>query len=185
MRDETAQLFDEFAAAFARGDDPDLRAFLSRAGDDAPLLARLVDDFLGGAEAPAPAPERVQAMRAWVQGEPPLLELRKARKLKRPELVARLTGLLGLAAERERKVGRYYHELEAGLLEPRGVDTRVWEALRELFGTDVRAVARWRPAPVEAAPAFRLSESSRPQMTAARARLPEEDEVDRLFRSGG
>lgn len=184
MRDETSRLFDEFAAEFARGGEPDLRTYLARAGDEAPVFARLADAFLAGSAPPAPDPERVELMRAWVQGEPPLLELRKARKLKRADLVARLTALLGLAPEREEKVGRYYHELEAGLLEPRGVDARVWEALRQLFDTDVREAARWRPAPIRAEPAFRLSESSRPPLAAAPAGQAEPDEVDRLFRSG-
>ena len=184
MRETTLQLFDEFAASFSGGSDPDLREFMARAGDEAAVLAQLVDRFLSGSEPPPPAPERVELMRAWVRGEPPILELRKARKLKRGELVSRLTGSLGLSSDREPKVARYYHELESGLLEPRGVDSRVWEALASVLGTDVRALARWRPAPVEAAPAYRLSQ---PQMDAqyAPAREPaEEDEVDRLFLSG-
>jgi len=151
-------LFDEFAGSFAGGRDPDLREFLARAGDEAPVLARLVDSFLAGSEPPPPEPERLELMRAWVRGEPPLLELRKTRRLKRGELVARLTGLLGLAPAREQKVARYYHELETGLLEPSGVDARVWDALRQLLDADVRALARWRPAPVQAAVAYRSAD---------------------------
>ena len=40
------RLFDELAAAYVRGDRPDLPAYLARAGDDADELARLVDAFL-------------------------------------------------------------------------------------------------------------------------------------------
>ena len=90
MRDATLRLFDEFAASFARGRDPDLREFLERAGDDAPALAQLVDTFLAGSEAPPASEERTELMRAWVRGEPPILELRKSRKLKRSEVVSRL-----------------------------------------------------------------------------------------------
>ncbi len=81
-------------------------------------------------------------------------------------------------------MARYYHELQAGLLEPRRVDTRAWEALRELFDTDVRALTRPRPAPVQAAPAFRLSTASSSAEFIPQARAAEEDEVDRLLRSG-
>ena len=184
MRDATLRLFDEFAASFARGRDPDLREFLQRAGDDAPALAELVDTFLAGSEAPPASEERTELMRAWVRGEPPILELRKSRKLKRGEVVTRLTELLGLSSDREQKVGRYYHELEGGLLEPRGVDQRVWGALASVLGADVRELARWRPAPVQAAPAFRRAESAGPAASAPPREPPERDEVDRLFLSG-
>jgi DNA repair protein RadA/Sms len=48
------ELFDEYAAAYARGERPELGEFLARAGEDADELARLVDAFL--ARAPTPAP---------------------------------------------------------------------------------------------------------------------------------
>ena len=193
MREDTLRLFDEFAVSFQRGQDPDVRELLTRAGDDAPTLAKLVDSFLAGSDPPVPEPERVELMRAWARGEPPLLELRKSRRLKRAELVSRLTGLLGLAPDREPKVARYYHELEGGLLEPRGVDARVWEALRQVLGTDVRSLARWRPTPPpRPAALYRSMHLAHPPAAAApQAAAPaaaeaeaERDEVDRLFRSG-
>lgn len=183
----TLQLFDEFAASFSGGNDPDLREFMARAGDEAAVLAQLVDSFLSGAEPPAPAPERVELMRAWVRGEPPLLELRKRRRLRRQELVKRLTELLGLTPDREPRVAFHYHRLESGLLEPRSVDRRVWDALRQALGADVQAIAAWRPAPIEAAPAYRAGgpvevySQLRPESSAA---APEDAEVDRLFLSG-
>jgi hypothetical protein len=190
MREDTLRLFDEFAASFSRGREPDVRELLARAGDDAPALAELVDSFLSGSEPPPAQPERVELMRAWARGEPPLLELRKSRRLKRAELVSRLTGLLGLAPDREPKVARYYHELEGGLLEARGVDARVWDALRQVLGTDVRSLARWRPTPpprpavlYRGMHAERLTAVAAPEVAAAAAE-PEQDEVDRLFRSG-
>jgi hypothetical protein len=187
MNDKTLRLFDEFAAGFRHGQRPDVRELLARAGDEAGELAPLVDAFLAGAEPPPPDPERVELMRAWARGEPPLLELRKSRRLKRAELVTRLTGLLGLSRDREPKVARYYHELEAGLLPPRGVDARVWDALRELLGTDVRSLARWRPPPAPPQPAVMYRARQRATRAAASfdmQSMPEEDEVDRLFRSG-
>ena len=40
------------------------------------------------------------------------------------------------------RLKRYYQRLEGGILDPRRVDERVWEALRELFVTNVRAIVR-------------------------------------------
>lgn len=187
MREDTARLFDEFAALYAAGEDPDLRAFIDRAGDDGEALALLVDGYLAGSETPDPSDERVELMRAWVRGEPPILELRRSRRLKRSEVVARLTKLLGLGPEREQRVAFHYHRLESGLVDPRAPDRRVWEALRETFGTDVRALATWRPARIEAKPAFRTSEISAASSKLDEPATPGPDadaEVDRLFLSG-
>ena len=40
------QLFDEYVASFARGERPDLRDYLARAGDQREELAKLVDIWL-------------------------------------------------------------------------------------------------------------------------------------------
>ena len=184
MPSDVQQLFDEFALRFARGEEPDLRAYLARAGADADALAQLVDAFLAGSPPPPPPAERVESMRAWVRGEPPLLELRKARALRRADVVARLRELLGLAEEREAKLRGYYHRLESGGLELRRIDARVWDALAQVFGTDVRGLARRRPAPPQAAYAYRVADEP-----VAAEYVPDEppaelDEVDRLFLSG-
>ena len=151
-------------------------------------LARLVDAFLAGSEPPPPDRERVELMRAWVRGEPPLLELRKSRGLKREELVSRLTKLLGLKPDLERKVGRYYHELEAGLLGRAASIGASGTRLQTLLGTDVRSLARWRPPPPArpSAVMYRLHDMAAPAAAFSRkfSRVEEEDEVDRLFRSG-
>src|SRR6187200_2692103 len=103
MGDDVLRLFDEYAIQHRRGQEPDLRQYLARAGADAETFGNLVEAFLAGAEPPPAPAERVEAMRAWIRGEPPVLELRKQRRLKRPELVARLTALLGLKPDREAK----------------------------------------------------------------------------------
>lgn len=184
MRDATARLFDEFAAAYRAGADPDLRAFLVRAGEDAPALAQLVDSFLAASEPPPPDPERVELMRAWVRGAPPLLELRKARRLRRGEVVARLTELLGFGTEREKAVAGYYHQLENGLLEPRRVDTRVWDALRQVLDADVRSLARWRPEPIQASYAYRVADAAVAAEYVPQRAEDTDEEVARLFLSG-
>ena len=84
----------------------------------------------------------------------------------------------------------YYHELETGLLEPRGVDRRVWEALAQVLGASVADLAGWRARPIEAQPAFRMRTETALDADvlfsarAERGRPTEEDEVDRLFLSG-
>ena len=114
----------------------------SARGERGDELARMLDRFLASAPPPPPPPERVEMMRAWLAGEPPILELRKQRGLTRDVVVDRLLGLLGLKEERRAKVRRYYHELETGLLEPRGVDRRVWEALADVLGAGVARSGR-------------------------------------------
>ena len=179
-------LFDEYAVAYARGERPDLRAYLERAGSEADQLAELVDRWLVEAPAPMPEPERVELMRAWVRGEPPLVELRGRRGLKRGAVIDALIAALSIDPAKREKVRDYYHRLEVGTLDPAGVSRQVWEALTGLLGTDARSIASWRPRPIEAAPAFRLAEPKGSPATELYHRVApsEPDEVDRLFTSG-
>lgn len=187
--DLVLELFDEFARRFARGENPPVREYVERAGESGEELARMLDRFLASAPPPQPPAERVEMMRAWIAGQPPILELRKQRGLTRDVVVERLLELLGLREERRAKVRRYYHELETGLLEPRGVDRRVWEALAQVFGASVADLAGWRARPNESQPAFRMRTATAldadsvfaPAPSAAGP--PEDDEVDLLFRS--
>jgi hypothetical protein len=188
--DRVLELFDEFARRFARGESPPVREYVERAGEGGDDLARMLDRFLASAPPPPPPAERVEMMRAWIAGQPPILELRKQRGLTRDAVVERLLGLLGLREERRAKVRRYYHELETGLLEPRGVDRRVWEALAQVFGASVADLAGWRARPIQAQPAFRMRTETALDADVLFSRGPsatgpsEEDEVDRLFLSG-
>src|SRR6266480_1484333 len=100
---EMFELFDEYAAAYARGERPRAREYLTRAGPQADELAGLIDQFLQ--RSPAAEPD----------------------------------------VKKEQKVEGYYHQLEGGLLEPRGVDQRVWEALAQTFKTRVDDLVAWRP----------------------------------------
>jgi hypothetical protein len=192
MRAEVVfELFDEFAQRFARGERPSVPEYLERAGERGDELARMLDRFLASAPPPRPPAERVEMMRAWIAGQPPILELRKQRGLPRDVVVERLLALLGLSVGRRAKVRRYYHELETGLLEPRGVDRRVWEALGQVLGASVSDLAGWRGRPIKAGPAFRMSRNAMLDQDAvftsalsAAAAEEDEDEVDRLFRSG-
>jgi hypothetical protein len=191
------RLFDEFAAAYVRGDQPDLVAFVRRAGEDGDELARLIDVFLRVAPAPEPRDDDVAVMRARLEGEPGLLALRKRRARKVDEVVADLAERLEV--DDVPRLKRYYQRLEGGILDPRRVDERVWEALRELFVTNVRAIVRPLTTTTgESAMAYyRRGGTSTPDLgpAAAGPRIelhellatpletspPERDELDRLF----
>jgi len=159
--------------------------YLARAGEEADELAALLDAFLQAAPPPPPAEETVATMEAWAAGESPLLALRVRRGLRRAQVVEALVKLLGLDPAKERKVGRYYHRLETGLLDPARVDRRVFEALARTLKTRVTELLTWRPPPLEAEPAYRLEpDAVMTEMAASAAPsapAEEPDEIDRLF----
>jgi hypothetical protein len=191
------RLFDDFAAAYVRGEQPDLVAFVRLAGEDGDELARLIDVFLRVAPAPEPRDDDVAVMRARLEGEPGLIALRRRRARKVDEVVADLAERLEV--DDVPRLKSYYQRLEGGILDPRRVDERVWEALRGLFLTNVRAIVRplttmtgesamayYRRGgtstpdlgPAAAAPRMELHELlATPRETSP----PERDELDRLF----
>jgi hypothetical protein len=190
------RLFDEFAAAYVRGDRPDLPDYLARAGDGAGELARLVDVFLRVAPAPEASDDDAAVMQARLAGEPGLLALRTRRSRRVDEVVEDLATELGV--DDRARLKRYYQRLEGGLLDPHRVDQRVWDALRGLFAMNVRNVVRpvttgaggsamayyRRPAApelmareVRAAPA----EASMEELAPSDPSPAERDELDRLF----
>jgi hypothetical protein len=191
---DVAALFDEYAAAFARGEEPDLREYLARAGDGADELAQLVEAFVAAAPAAEPSEERLALTRAWAEGQSPLLEMRTRRGVRRDQVVDAILGRFGIDIVKREKVASYYHELEAGLLDPLRVDRGVWELLAELLRSsvnDLRRRPRLSPPPPRMAVAYRRSaptaalEGLASPAAPAAARAPEPpDEVDRLFRSG-
>jgi hypothetical protein len=180
------ELFDDFVASFSAGGDPDVLDYLTRAGARRAELATLLDAFLAAAAPPEPSEEKVAAMRAWIAGQPPLLDLRVRRGLKAEAVVERLRELLVLPARALGALRVAYHELETGLLDPAGVDRSVWDALREILGANVRDLAALRPAPPAAAPAFRASAADVPvedmPLPALESGAETDEEVDRLFR---
>jgi hypothetical protein len=137
---ELDSLFDELAAAYVRGERPDLPAYLARAGDDADELARMIDAFLRVVPPPEPSEDDVAVMRARLEGEPGLLALRKRRSRRVDEVVEELAERL--AVDDRERLKRYYQRLEGGVLDPHRVDQRVWDALRDLFAMNVRNVIR-------------------------------------------
>jgi hypothetical protein len=184
---ELFELFDEYAAAYSRGERPQAREYLARAGLKADELARLIDEFLQLAPAAEPDEETMTIVGALVEGHPPLLELRVQRGLRRAQVVDALVRMLELDVKKEPKVADYYHQLEGGLLEPRGVDRRVWDALAETFKTRVDDLVTWRPRPTEAAPAYLRAAGAAREMAPPPAQAStkvERDEIDDLFLYG-
>jgi hypothetical protein len=188
VADDVLTLFDDFAVRRARGERPDVREYLERAGERADELVPLLDRLLASTPPAGEAdPAVVAAFEARLAGEPPLLALRARRGVTRDQVVDRLVGRLQLDRRKTEKVRRYYHELETGLLEPRGVTERVFAALGEVLRTDVEALATWRPSPstAEATAFYRVG--GEPGLAQAPAAAPEPheeewDEVDELFR---
>ena len=134
------RLFDELAAAYVRGERPDLPAYLARAGDDADELARLVDAFLRTVPPPEPSEDDVAVMRARLEGQPGLLALRKRRGRRVDEVVDDLA--VRLEVDDRPRLKRYYQRLEGGVLDPHKIDERVWDGLQSVFSTSVRNLIR-------------------------------------------
>jgi hypothetical protein len=180
-------LFDEWAQRYRRGEGPDLREYLDRAGPEREQLAGLVDRFLQAAPAPEPPAGRVALARAWAEGQPPLLELRVEQGVRRDEVVDALVEGLGLDPSRREKVHARLHELETGQLEPRSVDRRVLEAIAAILSARVADLLAWRPLPAPAQEAyFRATEASAMSYIppAAPSDPGEPDEIDELFGVG-
>ncbi len=198
MSDPAGRLFDDFAASWARGEMPDAREYLEQAGEGAEELAGLIDAYLVAAPAPEPDEQTVSVMAAWMAGDSPLVEMRRAGGLSRASVVDALAVALGIAAAKKPKLGLYYHRLEAGLLDLGAINDRVFDALADALGTTRSRLAAFGPAPdaAEGLVFHRAPGSEEPPSdarTALYARLemlspaPSDppDEVDRLFGVGG
>jgi len=184
------RLLDDFAARLARGERPDARAYVARAGSDGPEMTELIDRLLLAAP-PAPADEEsVALMQAWADGEPPLLELRRRRGRRREAVVEAIMAALGLGPATRARVSGHYHRLESGLLDPARVDRRVMTAIATAVGTTVDELGKWavrRPPPLASAALMRVASEALRGPSArleVRGRREEWDEVDRLFGVG-
>ena len=190
-------LFDEFAVRHVRGERPDVREYLERAGAEREVLGRMLDRFLQAAPAWEPAEEDVVLMEARLEQEPPLLLLRRRRKLARRAVVDALVRALGLDPAKSDKVDGYYHRLETGLLDPEPVSSRVWDVLAELLRANVRAMATLRLGPPTGEVALRRA--TEPSLYQAKLEMLDADaplavppvpldegpdEVDMLFTAG-
>jgi hypothetical protein len=190
MPDDVFSLFDDYAARFARGERPDVRSYLTRAGADADELALLIDGHLARATPHQPTEDAVAITTAALHGRSPLVEARERRGLTREQVVDALVGTLGLDRTKIAKVARYYGELEAAVRDPSRVDRRVFEALATTLRTTVSDLLSPRTTPIAEAAAFAWQAPPAPAASprvrrfalAARAPAPEPpDEIDVLF----
>ena len=206
-------LLQEYIEEHRSGGEADPLAYLDRtSGADRRELAALIDGYL--ARAPrrewnreayerSDAPELVEALSTSLRGVsgawPSLLpRLRNRARMARADLVAELASRLGAQNQRE-KVGRYYHQMEAGQLDPAGVSDTVLSALGQIVDESVETLRRAGEAfgaeqpPGPDAPAFARSAAPAggPIVTdQAQQRVDLEgssadwDQVDRLFLAG-
>ena len=178
-------LFDEYAAAYARGERPSAEAFLERAGAERDQLARLLEEFLRRMPVPPPADDDVRHLGLLLAEDPPLIALRVERGIRVDEVVAALIERLGLDPAKRAKVKGYYQRLEGGLLEPAGLSKRLRTAVVEVLGSGTEDALRWTASPPKAAPAFmRSAEPLTSPPAAPASTADEEDEIDFLFKRG-
>jgi len=152
---DAARLFDEWAAALARGERAHAPDFIRRAGDAADDLASMMDRFLRERPRRDADPAAVDLARAWMAGQAPLVELRARHDVTRDDVVAAVMNTFGLAPEKRQIVKRYYHRLEAGELDPARLAPPLLELLGRLLHAPASAIAAWRSRPLDVAPAFR------------------------------
>jgi hypothetical protein len=185
VSDRLFELFDEYAAAYARGERPSAEAYLDEAGPDRERLASLLGEFLRRAPVREPSEDDVRYLGLILAEEPPLLSLRVERGMRVDDVVGALVARLELEHTKREKVKRYYQRLEGGLLDPRGLSRRLRVALADTLGSGADAALSWT-APPAAAPAFlRRAEYVEAAASAEASASPaEEDEIDRLFTGG-
>lgn len=202
------RLFAEYVSEHRGDGTADPGGYLGQLrGADRAELAALIDGFL--ARAPrrsfdatayrgSPAEALVESLDSSLRGQaglwPALLpRLRSDAQLKRSDVVERLAGALGAPEQRE-KVGHYYHQMEQGLLAPKGVSDRVLDALARIVSVSASAIRRAGEAIAPAAPAapfeavFARAATALDSPVAPSSPAPagEEpwDEIDRLFLGG-
>ena len=141
------QLFDEWAASYARGERPDPRLFLARAGDRRDELSALMERFLQAAPRPQPTDEDVELVQAWMRGDSPLAEIRSRRGITRDQIVTAIQERFGLRDDQRAAIKDYYHQLESGLISPRRLSARLVQFLSETFGVGACGDHRLRAAP--------------------------------------
>jgi len=177
---DVADLFDDWAAALARGEQPDPLGFIHAAGDRGDELARLMDRYLRTRPRADPDPETVELARAWIAGEAPLFRLRVRQGLRHDDVVDAVMTEFALEARQRRAVKRYYHRLEAGQLDPSRLARPLLDLLARVLAAPVASIIAWRPRPLEVAPAYRIAPDALAaaplRQAASVAREPEEDD---------
>lgn len=191
------ELLDHAVRAVDANDQAALETALAAAGDDCDELVAMVEAALTlrGPRTPDPttiselAASPAFAVRAW----PDILaDARHAQGLQRSALVARLAERIGVTSDDGRQRLRIrYHELETGLIDPRGVADAVRDALGALLGGIADTLEATRAVPTgPSLPAVAFQRSNEPElalglevdaMATATDEAPDAERVDRLF----
>jgi hypothetical protein len=186
LPEEITNLFAEYADAYARGERPRADEYLARAGAQADELARLLERFIRSAPARKPDAATLALTEATLTGEPPLVSLRASQGIRVDDVVDALVERLDVDEPKRAKLKGYYQRLEGGLLEPAGVNQRVWEVLKSVIGPRSEELGRWEPRAAAAGEVYlRAAEpAGAPRLSLAHREGEEPDEIDRLFLGG-
>lgn len=206
----TDQLIEQFKREWAAGERPSVDGVLAAIPDPAECerARRALEEFAGSADAPAysqaelarlradPAVERAAAV---FDREPLKLgalvhQLRWDREIRLEQLTDAIIERLNLPPKPD-KVKLYLHELETGLLDPRGISQAALDALAALLGTTLdrlrAAAARTVPPSSSREPAFhRAYDDGPPFSHVPPGYMPapdggeERDEIDETFTGG-
>lgn len=189
MPPKAAELFDDWAARVARGESPDPREYLDRAGPGREDLSKLMEAYLQSAPRREPDAETVELARAWLAGASPLTELRARRGIRVDAVVDAIVSEFALAPEKGPVVKRYYHRLEAGALDPSRLSGSLLDLLARTLGVARETILAWRARPLEFQAAFRdphvkVAASLAAPTTPNREPDEDDEQIRDLFRSG-
>jgi hypothetical protein len=177
------ELFEQFVTEYGHGRNPDVREYLDRAGPTRSELGALIDSYLAFAPIGETDEESLILVSARVAGRTPIAEARTRRNLSVTALVEKLREQLGLATGLSDRLQEAYDDLERDWLDPKGVHSTVWDALRTILGIDVRSFVGSGGPPVAGVLMRRDSaEAKLSPMAASRGPAGPQDDVDRLFR---
>jgi hypothetical protein len=180
------ELFDEFVTEHGQGRNPDVRDYLDRAGSGRAELGALIDSYLAYAPIADTDEETVILVNARIAGRSPIAEARQARGLTLSAVVDDLRTRLGLAQGLTERLREAYEDLERDWLDPRGVHSSVWDALRSILRVDARRLVSGMDPGFAGAlmRSARIDLDARAPTGSTPSLEPERDEVDRLFRGG-
>jgi hypothetical protein len=181
---DVVDLFEEYAAAYARGDRPQAQDYLNRAGPGADELAKLIDGWLRAVPVPEPDEETTALAEAWTAGQPPLVQLRARRGVRVDDVVDAIVSALALDPGKRAKVKQYYQRLEQGLLDPARVSRRVVAVVKGVVGERTTEALAWRAPELRVEPAYYRAARETVSLAQAAAEPEPEDEIDRLFTGG-
>ena len=134
--DAVMRLLEEFVAARARGERPDVRDYLERAGPRAGELGALVEGALAALPPPPPSGETVAMMEALLADEPALVALRHRGGLTVDQVTDGLARRFQVAPADRPRLRALYQRLEAGLLDLAAAAGGLRTALADILGVE-------------------------------------------------